>query len=207
MENFKNLIERTQEFNVHQRHEMAELMGFETRNKYELLDTEQKTIGFAAEQNKGFFKFIARQFLGHWRAFDVILFDNQRQVVAKCHHPFRFFFNRLEITDPQGQLYGVLEQRFGILNKKFDLLDNNGRLLLNMSSSIFKIWTFKFFKNSRAVAIITKKWSGVFSEMFTDRDNFKVEVADQSIPYEEKVCLLAASIFIDLIYFEKKASK
>ena len=47
---------------IRQIHEIAEWIGFETRNKYEILDEENKLIGFAAEQGKGFLGLIMRQF-------------------------------------------------------------------------------------------------------------------------------------------------
>jgi len=35
------------------------LFGFETRNKYEILSPEGASVGFAAEQEKGFGGFLA----------------------------------------------------------------------------------------------------------------------------------------------------
>jgi hypothetical protein len=42
---------------VNQRHELGEIFGFETRNKYQLFDENNKILGFAAEQQKGIFGF------------------------------------------------------------------------------------------------------------------------------------------------------
>lgn len=194
----KNLV-------VRQTFEVAEWFGFETRNKYEILDENKIPVAFAAEQQKGFFGWLLRQFLGHWRSFDVHIFNNQRQVVMHAHHPFRFIFQRLEIKDAQGRFLGSIQQRFSILSKRFDVQNARGMTVMEVASPIWRIWTFEFFHGNKLVAAIRKKWSGLFSEMFTDRDNFLVEFSDPTLSNEEKQLVLAAAIFVDLKYFEDKA--
>jgi uncharacterized protein YxjI len=190
---------------VHQTFEGFELIGYETRNKYVVLDKGQNKIAFAAEQQKGFLGFLARQFLGHWRKFTVAFFDNERKEIMRAIHPFRFFFQRLDIEDVSGRYMGGLQQRFSILSKKFDVLNHKGEVVMEMSSPIWKIWTFPVFHNEQEVACIQKKWSGFLSEMFTDKDKFLVEFKASDLSEDERRVLLAASVFIDLQYFERKA--
>lgn len=190
---------------IRQKHEIAEFVGFETRNKYEILDNSQLPIGFAAEQQKGLIGFLARQFLGHWRSFTIHIFNAQRTPVLKCEHPFRFFFQRFEVYHSTGQPIGAIQQRFGILSKKFDIEDPSGNILYETSSPIWKIWTFPIVRAGSQMAVISKKWSGVFSEMITDKDNFEIEFQNPSLSEDHKKLILAASLFIDLQYFEKKA--
>ena len=78
-------------------------------------------------------------------------------------------------------------------------------MLMTVSSPIWKIWTFPFMRHEREVAKIEKKWSGFLSEAFTDKDKFLVSYNDQSLSEDERKVILAASIFVDLQYFEKKA--
>src|SRR5690349_2955307 len=86
-----------QKLMVKQVHELGEWIGFETRNKYSIFDENQKQIGFAAEQQKGILGFILRQYLGHWRKFDVHFFNMSRELFMVGHHPFRWFFERIEL--------------------------------------------------------------------------------------------------------------
>ncbi len=99
---------------IHQSFEGIELIGFETRNKYKIFDENLEQIGYAAEQQKGWLGFFLRQFLGHWRTFSLHFFDMNRQTILISHHPFRFFFQRLEVTDSSGNFIGALQQRFSI---------------------------------------------------------------------------------------------
>jgi hypothetical protein len=49
---------------------------------------------------------------------------------------------------------------------------------------------------------IEKKWSGVFSELFTDRDDFVITFAKGVESLEHKTLILIASLMIDIVYFE-----
>ncbi|HEY6104671.1 MAG TPA: phospholipid scramblase-related protein, partial [Anaeromyxobacteraceae bacterium] len=85
---------------VQQRREPWEWMtGFETRNKYALADERGAPLAFAAEQQKGFGGFLLRQLLGHWRSFEIHVFDPSRRLALRVLHPFRFFFQRLVVED------------------------------------------------------------------------------------------------------------
>lgn len=189
---------------VHQVHELGEWFGFETRNKYEILDENKIPVGFAAEQQKGIFGFLLRQYLGHWRKFDVHFFDMHRKLAFVGHHPFRWFFERIEVKDANGRFMGAIQKRFSILSKRFDVENSRGMVTMEVSSPIWKIWTFTFMNQGRQVAQVKKKWSGILSEGFTDKDNFMVEYTASDMSVEEKTIVMASAVFIDLLYFEKK---
>lgn len=199
-------LERETEIYVRQRRELAELFGFETRNKYEISRSDRSPIGYVAEQSKGLLGFFGRQFLGHWRRFELHFFTPERHAVGKAVHPFRWFFQRLDLYDAQNRLLGSVQQRFAIIRKKFDVLDANGSVLLEMESPFWKIWTFPFRRGGQEVACLRKKWAGVLSEAFTDKDNFEVAFSDPGLRNTERLLILASAIFVDLIYFEKKAN-
>lgn len=200
-------LEGQSEVRLSQRRELGEVVfGFETRNKYEVQDAHGRPLGFAAEQGKGFLGFLLRSWLGHWRVFDLLLFDLQRQVVARAHHPFRFFFQRLEVYDASGAFIGALQQRWAFFTKRFDVEDATGNVLLEMRSGLFKVWTFPFFRGGIEVARVEKKWGGVLREAFTDADTFRVAFGQAGLSPKERLLLLAAGLFIDLQYFERQAS-
>ena len=190
---------------VRQVQEIGEWFGFETRNKYQILDENQQPIGFAAEQQKGFLGFILRQCLGHWRKFDLIFFTADREPFFRAHHPFRFFLQRLEIYDDDYRMIGAVQQRFSILTKRLDIQNAEGLTIMEVSSPIWGLWTFPFENNGRAIANVSKKWSGTLFELFTDRDKFLVEYQDESTSENERKLILAAALFIDLQYFEAKS--
>jgi len=199
-------LDQQSEIHIVQRRELTEiLLGAETRNKYELLDQAGGQLGFAAEQGKGLWAVLARYFMGHWRTFELVIFDTLRQPVLRAVHPFRFLFQRLEISDASGRPLGALQQRWAFFSKRFDVLDAQDQVVLEMRSGLFKVWTFPFFRGEQEVARIEKKWGGLLREAFTDADRFRLVFGRELRPVERRL-LLAASIFVDLQYFEAKQS-
>jgi uncharacterized protein YxjI len=197
LKNFQKIL-------VHQVHELGEWIGFETRNKYSIMDEEKRQIAFAAEQGRGIFGFLLRQYLGHWRKFDVHFFTPNRQLFMVGHHPFRWFFERIELRDANGKYLGAVQKRFALLTKRFDIENDKGMTIMEVASPIWKIWTFTFLSQGKKIAEVKKKWSGLLSEGFTDKDNFTVEFSDPSLSESERKVVMASAVFVDLLYFERK---
>jgi uncharacterized protein YxjI len=197
----KEKIKIAHTLHVQQVYENWELLGFETRNKYKILDEKQNPVGFAAEQASGISGAILRQFLGHWRSFKVLVYDQNKTPIYTLDFPFRWFFKTLYVSDANGRKIGHLEQRFAIFRKKFDLHNVNNRVIAKINSSFFKFWTFEFFDNHRSLGKIQKKWAGALSEIFTDKDNFVVTF-DHTQDEDMKIMMLSTCIMVDIIYFE-----
>ncbi|OGA20743.1 MAG: hypothetical protein A3I02_05230 [Betaproteobacteria bacterium RIFCSPLOWO2_02_FULL_67_26] len=202
---FPEEIVKRQALLVEQKHELAEVFGFETRNRYVVSSEDGVAVAYAAEQQKGWSGFLMRQFLGHWRTFDLHFFDLGRKPILVAHHPFRWYFQRLEVSTAEGRSIGALQQRFAVLSKRFDVEDATGTARMTVSSPLWKIWTFPFMKGSKPVAVVAKKWAGLLAEGFTDKDRFRVEYQDPGLSAEERLLVLAAALFVDLQYFERKA--
>lgn len=196
-------ISNVGELHVVQRKELAELFGYESRNKYEIRVGGQPWL-YAVEQGKDLLGALMRQFLGHARTFEIHVFDMARAQVLRIVHPFRFWLQRLEVFGASGELIGAIQQRFSIFQKRFDVLDASGRVLLEVASPFWKPWTFTFQEGGQERAVVQKKWSGVGRELFTDADTFRVAF-NAGLPAPAKVLVLAAALFVDLQYFERKA--
>src|SRR5262249_6035647 len=123
-----------------------------------------------------------------------------------ARHPFRWFFQRLEIYDEGGAPLGAIQRRFSILTKRFDVHDARGQVIMEVASPFWRLWTFPFLARGTEVASVQKKWSGLLTEAFTDKDNFLVDLGDGALGETERRLVLAAALFIDLMYFENKAS-
>ena len=206
MDNFLQTLAQANSIYIKQKFEVAEIFGFETRNRYQIQSEDGLQFGYCAEQKLGLGDAIMRQFLGHWRVFNIIGTDIHNQQVFRAHHPFRWFFQRIDVFGAGDRQVGSLQQRFAWFNKKFDFLDTKGNLIMSMNSPFWSIWTFPVKKLSRDVAVIEKKWTGISKELFTDADNFRVRFSDSRLTADDKLLLLAGAIFIDILYFERKAS-
>lgn len=203
----KNNLKSAKMLHVQQVLEGFEIvLGWESRNKYRILDENNLPIGFAAEESSGIAGALMRQFFGHWRSFKVTIFNQQKQPEFFLEFPFRWFFKTLIIKDASGKRIGQLEQRFAFFRKKFDVFGKNNRKIAYINSSFFKLWTFDVFSIQR-IGSIQKKWSGALSEFFTDKDNFVVIYDDQNLEEDTKAILLGTCLMVDIIYFENNQGK
>ncbi len=183
------------------------VLGWETRNKYRILDENKQPVAYAAEQEKSFLSSLMRQFFGHWRSFKVTIFNQQRQPEYYLNFPFRWFFKTLYVSDASGKPIGKLQQRFALFRKKFDVYDQHEQLIAKINSSFFKFWTFEFYQNNRKIGSIQKKWSGALFELFTDKDNFVVTFDDLNMSVETKALIMSTCLMVDIIYFENNTRK
>jgi hypothetical protein len=199
------LLSLHQKIILKQKFELGELIGFETRNKYMITTVNGDMIGFAAEQGKGLLGFLGRTILGHWRKYEIVFFSNSRQPFMTAVHPFRWYFHEYQILNRNSELTGRIVRRFAILSKKYDVLDSKGNVVYSISSPVWKFWTFTFMHKGTPVAHVKKRWSGLLSEIMTDRDNFLVEFEEPKLTELARRMILAAAVFTDILFFEKKS--
>jgi len=190
---------------VRQRKELIELLGFESRNKYEIDSVNGQPVAYAAEIRTGWLAMFARQLLGHWRTFEIHFFDTQKRLMWRAVHPFRWFFERLDIYDTQGVLVGSAEMKWGIFRKRLRLYDAQTHREMDISSGFFSFWTFPITFQGRQIGQVQKKWSGALKEIFTDTDNFLVEFGGD-MTERERMVILSTAVLIDLRFFEHKGS-
>ena len=98
---------------------------------------------------------------------------------------------------------GTVEREFSWLHRLFRVSDAQGKEICRLYGPLFHPWTFEIRQNEREVGKITKKWSGLLKEGFTDTDNFAA-VLPPGMSTEAKCVLLGAVFLIDFVYFEKR---
>jgi uncharacterized protein YxjI len=201
--NLQALLGSSSEVFIRQRKEWVEiLVDWETKNQYASLDADGNELGSIVEKAGGFFDHLRRGFLRSHRSLEVGVFDRTRARVLLLTRPFFFFFSRLSILGPQGEPVGCVERRFGVLYKRYDLLDSLGHRFAQIAGPRWRLWTFPIDGANGITATISKKWSGVFREVFSDADTFRIEFGAGGWSEEQRAVILAAAIAIDFDFFE-----
>ncbi len=191
---------------IHQTKEWGEiLLGFESKNRFELNDDSGNRLGLAAEEAKGLGAFFLRNIFGRCRKATIHLYGADGEDLGRGEKPFRWYFHRMEIYDGETKI-GAVQRKFSILHRIFMLENARGDEVLEIRSPLFRIWTFKLLFQDKEVGCIRKKWGGLLREMFTDADIFGVEVEPQ-IPIEVKNLLLVATFLIDFTCFENNTGQ
>jgi uncharacterized protein YxjI len=189
---------------VRQKKEWAEiLVDWEGANQYEVLDQTQRTVALIAERSEGFLDTIKRVILRSHRPLSVEVFDGEGERVAHLSRSFFWFFSDLFVDSPEGRRLGSVHRRFGIIRKKYDLLDARGGAFARISAPLWRIWTFPIISaEGETVGQISKKWSGLMREAFSDADTFLIDYGQGEFNDEQRLVILAAAISVDFDFFE-----
>jgi uncharacterized protein YxjI len=187
---------------VRQKKEWGEIMtGFETRNNYAVHDETGREL-YAAGEVGG--NFLVRAFLKAYRPFTLRAIGLDGAPVMELRRPFRFYFHEASIVDASGTVIGTIEKQFSILRRVYSVMDRNGTLLFTLFGPLLHPWTFEIQRDGLSMGKISKKWTGLGKEMFTDADNFGITFpTDIDVP--TKAILLGAVFLIDFVHFENKA--
>jgi len=170
---------------------------YETENRYAILNKHGEEQFFAEERSP----FWARFFMSSQRPLDIEVFNNDGDMAMAIRKPFKFFVPEIQVYDENDQLVGYVKKKFWALRRTFFVCDADGREFCKIIGPLFKVWTFKIMKDNKETGRISKKWSGMGKEMFTDADTFNVQFPQNASDQEKKI-FLGTTFLIDLIYFE-----
>jgi len=201
---------------VKQKVEILEMLsGLETNNKYEVKNSMGQDV-YKAKEKSGF---CARQCCGPMRAFDMEITDNNGREVIHLKRPlnctsccFPCCLQEMTITSPvTGEVLGTIEQNWHLCLPKYSLKDANGQTVLKLTGPFctcaccsdvnFELETV----DGQNVGKITKQWTGMVKEAFTDADNFGVTFP-MDLSVQMKAVVLGLVFLIDFMYFEEPAN-
>ena len=194
-----------QELVIRQTREMLEVFtGFETANKYRILNAEGEEVMYAYEESG----MLSRQFMGSHRPLNLHVLDNDGTPVLNANRAFFWFFSHLNVEDGNGAPIGSLERKWGGLKRKFAVLDSEGEQVAGLNGGIFRPFTFTLNDaNGDELGRIVKEWGGFMREGFTDADNFRIHFGEAGQDELIRLLLLASAFAIDLDFFEAKGSR
>jgi uncharacterized protein YxjI len=194
-----DLFDGAETVTVSQSKEWLEIFtGFEQRNRFSIDFGGQTGALLAAEEGNPW----ARFFLGSARPYTLNVMQRDGKPALRLYGPFRFLKREIQVSTPDGKLLGVVRKRITFPHTRYDVFDAHERRIFEIARGFVKIWTFTINEDSREVAVITKRWSGLGKEMFSDADRFQLQFQQVRDPVQRRI-LLGALFLIDLKHFEK----
>lgn len=196
-----------QRLSVRQRKKWLEiLLSFELKNSYDVFDESQQAVLKVQETGGGFLELLGRLFLGPMRPFSVDISDlTTGDVVLKLKRPFRFIFHRLDIMAGNGEKIGSIERRWSWVRRIYSIQDAQGNEVATLFGPFLKPWTFEIKQGEMVIGTVQKKWSGLGKELFTDADNFGIDLGNISDPTLKSLAF-ASIVLIDVVHFERAKS-
>ncbi|XP_061708739.1 phospholipid scramblase 1 isoform X3 [Cydia pomonella] len=201
---------------VHQKVELLEaFVGFETNNKYTIKNSVGQKVYFAVEDNDC----CTRMCCGPMRPFDMKILDNFQNEVIHLRRPLACstcwcpcWLQSMEVTAPPGTVIGSIEQEWSICKPSFVIKNAAGDVVLRIKGplctySICGDVGFKVYSKDgeNKVGKITKQWSGLAREAFTDADYFGISFP-MDLDVRIKAVLLGACFLIGST-FRKRSKK
>lgn len=175
------------------------LTGFETKNRYGVYADDGRELAYIGEES-GF----AGRFLlsPHMRPCTLHVYDAGRREIARIEKPFTLCLHEMQLVE-NGRTIGKVERQLAVLSRRFVVTDARGTRMAEIVSPLLRVWTFHVLVNGREVARISKKWSGLGLEAFTDADTFGLEFKAR-LSDDLKKLLVAATMLVDFTHFETK---
>lgn len=189
---------------IKQQKEWGEILtGFETVNRYQITDSWGNQILRADEESGSFFTKIVRMYLKALRPFEMYISSPDSVWLYILSRPFRFWFHEVTISRADGNLMGTVKRQFSIFRRIYTVTDRTGRETFKLFGPILHPWTFQIKRGDMELGKITKKWSGLAKEAFTDADNFAINFP-KGIDINQKAILLGAVFLVDFVHFENR---
>ncbi|XP_068136857.1 phospholipid scramblase 2-like [Hyperolius riggenbachi] len=201
---------------IHQQVELLEaLIGYESNNKYEIKNSMGQRVYFAAEQNDC----CTRNFCGPARSFVITIVDNMGREVIRLSRPYRCSaccfpccLQKLQVEAPPGTVIGHIKQNWHPCLPRFTIMNEREEEVMKIhgpcvpcsccSDVNFELKSL----NESDIGRISKQWTGLVKETFTDADNFGVQFP-MDLDVKMKAVVLGACFLIDFMFFEHTDKK
>nr|XP_027201885.1 phospholipid scramblase 1-like isoform X1 [Dermatophagoides pteronyssinus] len=198
---------------IEQQVEMFEVLaGFETNNSYIVKNIDGQQLYYATEENDC----CTRNCFSKYRPFVMRLYDSRRNEIIRLDRPWRCnsclfpcCLQKLDVYSGEYKL-GSVRQEWTVCCPAFSILNATGKKVLRIKGPFLTFSCccgnvkFNVVSNDGTTQVgkISKQWSGLVREMFTDADHFGVKFP-RDLDVSIKAVLLGATFLIDFMFFEK----
>lgn len=202
---------------VKQTVELLEIFtGFESSNRYVIKNSVGQKVYYAKEESN----FCARNCCGSLRGFEMRIVDNTGRHVIHLDRPYACqscccpcCLQTMEVFSPPGCLIGSIEQNWSLIFPSFTIKNAHGDVVLRIkgpcctSNCCCSDVEFDVLSSNGEVKVgkISKQWTGIVKESFTDADNFGITFP-MDLDVKMKAVMLGACFLIDMMFFEQKAA-
>ncbi len=170
----------------------------EINQEFAIYDQHGQQIGAVRQVGQSAVKKVMRfvadvdQFMTH--KFQVV--DRDGRVVLALTRPRKLMKSRIIVEGGDGQELGQIVQQ-NVIGKIRFALEADGQHIGSLNGENWRAWNFNVQdRTGREVARITKTWEGLAKTMFTQADNYVVQIHEQ-LPQPMHSIVLASAFGID----------
>lgn len=174
---------------------------FSSRNSYEILDEEGKTIGTAEQSTSGLAKALGMllgdpptqiEFREKTDAGDSLVFTVRRT---------GYLMKKVQVVDSQGAVVGTYKAKRFSISGGFHVYAADGKHVAEIRGKLLKSdYTFFQPDGKTEMGKVSKKWAGAMKEMFTSADTYAVQIGPAfGEDPKTKMLILGAAVAIDAL--------
>jgi uncharacterized protein YxjI len=176
---------------------------FKASNNYDIFNPENNELVLTCrEPNLGIFTKLFR-FTDYKRMtpFDIEIRTATGELTIQIKRGVTIFRSDIDVFDGGGRKIGVFKQKFFSFGGRFEVHDNQDKHLCTLQGK-WTGWDFKFNKDNKELANVSKKWAGLGKEFFTSADNYVINITDVAEDSKLRPLLIAAVMCIDMVFKE-----
>ncbi|WP_396166727.1 phospholipid scramblase-related protein [Flavobacterium sp.] len=176
---------------------------FKASNNYDIFNPENNELVLTCrEPNLGFFTKLFR-FTDYKRMtpFDIEIRTASGELTIQIKRGVTIFRSDIDVFDGGGRKIGVFKQKFFSFGGRFEVHDHQDKHLCTLQGK-WTGWDFKFNKDNKELANVSKKWAGLGKEFFTSADNYVINITDVAEESKLRPLLIAAVMCIDMVFKE-----
>jgi uncharacterized protein YxjI len=176
---------------------------FKAANNYDIFNPENNELVLTCrEPNLGFFTKLLR-FTDYKRMtpFDIEIRTSSGELTLQIKRGVTIFRSDIDVFDGGGRKIGIFKQKFFSFGGRFEVHDVQDKHLCTLQGK-WTGWDFKFSKDNKELANVSKKWAGLGKEFFTSADNYVINITNVAEDNSLRPLLVAAVMCIDMVFKE-----
>jgi uncharacterized protein YxjI len=176
---------------------------FKASNNFDIFNPENNELVLTCrEPNLGFFTKLFR-FTDYKRMtpFNIEIKTATGELTVQIKRGVTIFRSDIDVFDGGGRKIGVFKQKFFSFGGRFEVHDHQDKHLCTLQGK-WTGWDFKFNKDNKELANVSKKWAGLGKEFFTSADNYVINITDVAEESKLRPLLIAAVMCIDMVFKE-----
>ncbi|MBA2725895.1 MAG: scramblase, partial [Actinobacteria bacterium] len=171
----------------------------ELTQEFKIRDEEGNEIGVIKQEGQSLLKKALRlvgsfdQFFTH----TLSVYDAADTKVLQLTRPRKIFKSKILVEDGSGKAVGQILQQNVFGKIRFDLVGSGGEKLGQIRAENWRAWNFALVDaEEKEFARITKKWAGLAKALFTQSDNYVLEI-QPSVSGDLRLLALASAAGVD----------
>ena len=176
---------------------------FKAANNFDIFNPENNELVLTCrEPNLGFFAKLFR-FTDYKKMtpFDIEIRTATGELTIQIKRGVTIFRSDINVFDGGGRKIGVFKQKFFSFGGRFEIHDHQDKHLCTLQGK-WTGWDFKFNKDTKVLANVSKKWTGLGKELFTSADNYVINITNVAEDNAIRPLLIAAVMCIDMVFKE-----